>query len=59
VDGGLNQMTIARFERLVAASKFRLESMETIPIRPLRPVHSWPTREFTTALVKASLVAKN
>ena len=59
VDGGLNQMTIARFERLVAASKFRLESMETIPIRPLRPVHSRLTREFTTALVKASLVSKN
>lgn len=59
VDGGLNQMTIARFERLVAASQFRFESMKMIPIRSLRPIHSRLTREFTTALVCANLVPKN
>lgn len=58
VEGGLNQMTIARFERLVAASKFRIAEVETIPIRPLRPIHSHLTREFTTALVRARLVPK-
>ncbi len=58
VEGGLNQMTIARFERLVAASKFRIEALETVPIRPLRPMHSRLTREFTTAIVRTKLVSK-
>ncbi len=55
VEGGLNQMTIARFERLVSASRFRLETLETIPIRKLGPVHCRLTREFTTAVVRAKL----
>lgn len=58
VEGGLNQMTIARFERLVSASKFRIEALETVPIRPLRPMHSQLTREFTTAIVRTKLVPK-
>jgi SAM-dependent methyltransferase len=56
VAGGLNQMTIARFERLVAASPFRLERIETIPIRKLKWAHSRLTRELTTAIVRAQLV---
>jgi len=58
VSGGLNQMTISRFERLVAESRFRLEELEMVPIRRLRPVHSRLTREFTTACVRATLVRK-
>lgn len=58
VDGGLNQITIARFERLVAASKFRMETLETVSIRALRPIHSRLTREFTTAVVRTKLVPK-
>jgi hypothetical protein len=58
VEGGLNQMTIARFERLVAASQFRVESLETVPIGRLRPIHSRMTREFTTAIVRTKLVSK-
>lgn len=58
VEGGLNQMTIARFERLVSASKFRIASLETVPIRPLRHVHSRLTREFTTAIVRVKLIPK-
>jgi SAM-dependent methyltransferase len=56
VEGGLNQMTIARFERVVAASRFRIATLETIPIRKLRRVHCRLTREFTTAIVRAKLV---
>ena len=41
VEGGLNRMTITNFERLVSASKFRIESLETVPIRPL-PSHIFP-----------------
>jgi SAM-dependent methyltransferase len=56
VAGGLNQMTIARFERLVRASRLRLVRLETVPIRKLRWLHSRATREFTTAIVRAQLV---
>lgn len=59
VDGGLNRMTLARFEKLVAASPFRIEALETIPIRRLRPVHNRLTREFTTAIIRTKLVPKN
>jgi SAM-dependent methyltransferase len=58
VAGGLNQMTIARFEKLVAASPFELASLETVPIRPLRRLHSRLTREFTTAVVRCRLVKR-
>ena len=57
--GGLNQMTIARFERIVAASAFKFASIETVPIRKLRPVHNRVTREFTTAVVRCRLVRRN
>ncbi len=53
VEGGLNQMTIARFEKLVSASPFRVERLELVPIRKLRPLHCRMTREFTTALIRA------
>jgi SAM-dependent methyltransferase len=56
VAGGLNQMTIRRFERLVGASDFRLERLETVPIRKLKWFHSPLTREFTTAIVRVQLV---
>ena len=55
VEGGLNQMTIGRFERLVAASGFRIEYIETVPIRRLQRLHCRLTREITTALVRAKL----
>jgi len=56
VEGGLNQMTIGRFERLVAASRFRIEKLEPVPIRRLAPVHNSLTREFTTAIVRCKLI---
>ena len=56
VAGGLNQMTISRFEKLVAGSPFRFASLELLPIRRLRGFHNRLTREFTTALVRCRLV---
>jgi len=58
VAGGLNQMTIARFEELVAASSLRFASLELVPIRKLRPIHNRLTREFTTAIVRCRLVKR-
>lgn len=55
VAGGLNQMTIARFEALVAASPLEAVELKAVPIRRLEPVHSRWTREFTTAVVRCRL----
>jgi 2-polyprenyl-3-methyl-5-hydroxy-6-metoxy-1,4-benzoquinol methylase len=55
-EGGLNQMTISRFEKLVAKSKFRLDMLQTIPIRRLEFMHNALTREFTTAVVRCRLI---
>jgi SAM-dependent methyltransferase len=59
VAGGLNQMTIAGFEALVAGSPFRFASFEPVPIRKLRPLHNRLTREFTTAVVHCRLVRRS
>jgi len=58
VAGGLNQMTIARFEKLIAGSAFRFASLELVPIRKLRRLHNRFTREFTTAIVRCRLVKR-
>jgi SAM-dependent methyltransferase len=55
VAGGLNQMTIARFEKMVKESPFLAEFIETAPIRRLRRFHNRLTREFTTSVVRCKL----
>jgi SAM-dependent methyltransferase len=58
VAGGLNQMTIKRFERIVAESPFEFITLELVPIKKLRHFHNHFTREFTTALVRCRLVKR-
>jgi SAM-dependent methyltransferase len=55
VSGGLNRMTIARFERIVRDSPFELVRLQPVPIRRLKPLHHRLTREFTTAIVRCQL----
>jgi SAM-dependent methyltransferase len=56
VSGGLNQMTIARFEKIVAMSPFRgAGKIECVPISKLKALHCRQTREFTTAVVRCVL----
>ncbi|HWG41642.1 MAG TPA: methyltransferase domain-containing protein [Gemmataceae bacterium] len=55
VRGGLNQMTIRRFERLVADSPLQIRDFEAIPIRPVRLLHNRLTREFFTSMVRCKL----
>jgi SAM-dependent methyltransferase len=55
VAGGLNQMTIARFEQIVRQTDFRVVAIELIPIRRLRYLHCRLTREFTTSCVRCEL----
>lgn len=56
VEGGLNCMTIRRFQALATASGFNVASLRLVPIRRLRWVHHSASREFTTALVECLLV---
>jgi SAM-dependent methyltransferase len=58
VAGGLNQMTISRFERLLNESPFEAMSLELVPIRKLRLLHNRLTREFTTAIVRCRLAKR-
>ncbi|MGH9845630.1 MAG: class I SAM-dependent methyltransferase [Blastocatellia bacterium] len=58
VAGGLNQMTIRRFERIVEQSQFRFAAFEARPIRQLKPLANRFTREFTTSIVRCKLVPK-
>ena len=55
VAGGLNQITIARFERIVSSSQFAITHFEAVPIRKLAPIANRLTREFTTAIVRCTL----
>jgi len=58
VEGGLNQMTIRRFERLVESSAFHAERLETVPIRATKMFHNRLTREFLTAVVRCRLTPR-
>lgn len=55
VSGGLNQMTISQFERIVAQSPFEFESFEAVPIKKVRRLHNRFTREFFSAIVRCRL----
>lgn len=55
VAGGLNQMTVSRFERLLARSGLRVDSFEARPIRRLRWIATRLTREFVTSVVVCRL----
>jgi SAM-dependent methyltransferase len=55
VAGGLNRMTIARWERLVRESAFEFKTYELIPIRAARRLHNRLTREFFTSVIRTRL----
>ena len=58
VEGGLNQLTIRRFEQIVSESPFRIEKLETVPIKRVRRLHNRFTREFFTSTVRCRLKLK-
>ena len=59
VEGGLNQMTIHRFEQMVAQSSFEFAAFEAVPIRRLQALANRFTREVTTAVVRCKLVPRS
>jgi SAM-dependent methyltransferase len=58
VEGGLNRMTIGRFENIVKNSPFAIERLECVPIRRFAALHNRATREWITATVRATLRAR-
>jgi SAM-dependent methyltransferase len=58
-EGGLNQMTIRRFQALVNASDFKFAEFQPVPIRKLQLLANRFTREFTTAIVRCKLVPRS
>jgi ubiquinone/menaquinone biosynthesis C-methylase UbiE len=56
VEGGLNQMSIRKFERTVSQSPLTIKTMKAVPIRHLKPLHCHLTRELLTSVVQAVLV---
>lgn len=55
IGGGLNQMTVRRFRRLVRKSGLTVLQFEAVPIRRLRRFHNTLTRELFTASVRCTL----
>ncbi len=58
VRGGLSQLSINQFRKVVALSDFEFSTFETVPIRRIRILNNPLTREFTTSVVRCRLVPK-
>jgi 2-polyprenyl-3-methyl-5-hydroxy-6-metoxy-1,4-benzoquinol methylase len=57
VEGGLNQMTIARFLKTVAASNFQVQELRLVPIHGLALLtKSKALREYFTSTIRCTLV---
>lgn len=56
VEGGLNQIRIAEFERLVEDSPLTIDWLETVPIRGLSILRHRYLREFGSSLVRCRLL---
>ena len=58
VAGGLNQLTISRFEQIIAKSPFRFEWLETVPIKGVSLFKTKLLREIGSSIVRCKLVLK-
>lgn len=58
VEGGLNQLTIRRFEQFVNESPLRFEHLETVPIRGIRLLKTRVFREFGSSIVCCKLLSR-
>lgn len=58
VEGGLNQIRIAEFERMVKDSPLAVDWLETVPIRNLKFLRWKPFREFGSSIVRCRLLRR-
>jgi SAM-dependent methyltransferase len=59
VEGGLNSMTIRRFEEFVARSPFRLEYLDTVPIKGIGLLKNRAFREIGSSIVRCKLLLRH
>jgi hypothetical protein len=59
VEGGLNQMSIARFKDCVKTSAFQFDWFHETPIRKLRYFSNVLTKELVTSTIQCKLVLAN
>lgn len=59
VEGGLNKMTINRFEQIVEKSPLCFAEFEARPIRNLKPLANRLTREATTSIIRCKLISRD
>lgn len=59
VAGGLNQITISKFEKIVDESPFFIEWMETVPIKGIGLFKTKLFREIGSSIVRCKLRLKN
>ncbi len=58
VAGGLNQLTISRFEQIVCSSPFSIKWIETVPIKGIAVLKCKLFREIGTSIVRCKLRLK-
>lgn len=58
VEGGLNQLTIAKFEQLVSDCPLRIEWLETVPIKGIPLFKTKLFREIGSSIVRCKLSLK-
>jgi SAM-dependent methyltransferase len=60
VEGGLNRMSVRKFEQLIHNSVFRIMTLQLIPIRRTKFLHTYcpGSRELFTSIIKATLQRK-
>lgn len=59
VEGGLNKLTIRKFEQIVEGSPCRLEWLDTVPIKGVRFFKHKAFRELGTSIVRCKLVPRD
>ncbi|GHT27570.1 hypothetical protein FACS18942_07070 [Planctomycetales bacterium] len=59
VAGGLNQMSISRFKKIVQKSPFEILSFECCPIKGIRLLNNPLTREFFSTIIRCRLRKKS
>ncbi|MEI2771023.1 MAG: class I SAM-dependent methyltransferase [Nitrosomonas ureae] len=58
VEGGLNKLTIRKFEKIIRDSPFNIEWLDTIPIKGFYPFKYKAIREFGSSIVRCKLIPK-
>ena len=59
IEGGLNQLTVRKFQDLVRKSDFRFAQFEMVPIRKMKSLFTPLTKELFTAIVRCQLVPRD